>query len=111
MKTRYYYFGAFVIFMLLAIAFNTKLNEFLKPLKKQQVTEIIKAPCIGIIEEIDDNQATIYYIVNKERFSFSQVGRYEIYVYAQVGDSIIKQSNSKEILIKKSNDSRTFSIE
>jgi hypothetical protein len=63
--------------------------------------EIISRECIGVIEAIDDNQASVYYILEGKRVTFGRVGDKKIYYYANVGDSIIKQSNSSIIKVKK----------
>ena len=68
--------------------------------------DIISKPCIGIIELIYPDQRTIYYRVGGEKYFFSRVGRYEIYDYASVGDSLIKQANSKIIKVVKTD--KTF---
>jgi hypothetical protein len=62
---------------------------------------LIAKPCIGKIELIDDNQRDIYFIMNGTKYSFGKVGRFEIYYYATVGDSLIKEANSKLIKVVK----------
>jgi hypothetical protein len=103
--------GVSLMLIFVVMVYN---NLFKEPnaIAKKRLHDAIGKECIGIIEEVDGNQASIYYIVNGEKFSFGKVGREKIYYYAIVGDSIIKNSNSKIIEIKKSNseESKEFEI-
>ncbi len=112
MKIKIFIIIAIIITVIFSIFFYIKINPSIKNLRDKKNDDIINKQCIGVIENIDDGQATIYYEVKGQRYSFSSVGRYEIYYYASIGDSIVKKAESSKITIFKPNgDYKEFLIE
>ncbi len=71
---------------------------------------IIERECVGIIDSIDMFQASKYFYVQGDKYAFGRIGR-KMVQYTNVGDSIIKEANSSDILIVKSTgEKRKFMI-
>lgn len=94
-----------VVFILVigALMLAVWINYNVENLHSEANEAMIKNKCIGVVEEIDDNQASVYFIVDGEKYAFGNVGRFEMYNYVQVGDSITKAADSNIVLIKKKN--------